>query len=79
MSELEETLSCHGCGKRLECSGEEPPCRALEGWFTLSCWEGPGEVVQYSFCSLGCLKSWVDGQLPDIPGVFLESFGEDKS
>jgi hypothetical protein len=45
----------------------------------VSCWEGPGEVTQYNFCSLDCLKAWVDGELPDIPEVFLESFGEDKS
>ena len=79
MADTEEQLSCHFCGEEPECPQGEPPCQALEGWFTVSCWEGPGEVVQYSFCSLDCLKSWVDGELPGIPEVFLESFEEGKS
>jgi len=79
MAELEESLCCHVCGEPLECPEGESPCHALEGWFTVSCWEGPGEVTQYSFCSLDCLKSWVDGEMPEVPQVFRESFGEGKS
>jgi len=72
-------FSCHSCGKRVESSPKEPPCEALKGWLTVSCWEGPGAVSHYNFCSFSCLKSWVDAQVPTIPEVFLESFGEDKT
>jgi hypothetical protein len=79
MDELEEGLCCHVCGKTLECPEGEPLCHVFKGWFTVTCWDGLGEVSQYSFCSLDCLKSWVEGETHGIPEVFLESFGEDKS
>jgi len=60
MAELEESLCCHVCGEPLECPEGESPCHALEGWFTVSCWE-------------------VDGEMPEVPQVFRESFGEGKS
>jgi len=72
-------FSCQSCGKEVECSPGEIPCEALEGWLTVSYWEGPGAVSHYNFCSLSCLKSWVEAQLPRIPDVFLESFGEDET
>jgi hypothetical protein len=72
-------FSCHSCGVEVECSSGELPCEALGGWLTVCCWEGAGEALQYNFCSFTCLKSWVDAQVPKIPAVFLESFGEDKS
>jgi len=69
-------FSCRNCGAEVECNPSEIPCAALEGWFTLCAWEGPGQASQYNFCSATCLKSWVDAQVPRIPSVFLESFGE---
>lgn len=70
---------CHSCGKEVECSSGELPCEALEGWLTVCCWEGPGMMHNYNFCSFTCAKSWVDSQVPKIPAVFLESFGEDNT
>jgi hypothetical protein len=79
MRKRKARFSCHSCGIEVECSSGELPCEALEGWLTVSCWEGPGAVSHYNFCSFTCLKSWVDAQVPRIPEVFLESFGEDKT
>jgi hypothetical protein len=79
MAEQGKYLSCHSCGKQAECPRGGPPCEALKGWLTVSCWEGLGAVTHYNFCSFSCLKSWVDAQVPVIPKIFLESFGEDKS
>jgi hypothetical protein len=72
-------FACHSCGKEVECSSGELPCEALEGWLTVCYWEGPGMMSNYNFCSFTCAKSWVDSQVPKIPAVFLESFGEDKT
>ena len=72
-------FSCHSCGKGVECPSGGPPCEALQGWLTVSYWKGLGSVEHYNFCSFSCLKSWVDAQVPTIPEVFLESFGEDKT
>ena len=71
-------LSCHSCGKEVESSPGEPPCEVLKGWVTVSHWKGPGAVSRYNFCSYGCLKSWVDAQVPRVPEAFLKSFGEDE-
>jgi len=72
-------FSCHSCGKGLESSPEEPPCEVLRGWLTVSYWKGLGAVSHYNFCSISCLKSWVDTRIPKVPEVFLKSFAEDKS
>ena len=79
MADQGKCLSCHSCGKQAECICEGPPCEALKGWLTVSCWEGPGAATHYNFCSFSCLKSWVDAQVPTIPKIFLESFGEGKN
>ena len=71
-------LSCHSCGKEVEASPAELPCRVLKDWLTVSHWEGPGEVRHYNFCSYSCLKSWVDAQLPGVPEVFLKSFRDES-
>jgi len=77
--ETERThLSCHSCGKEIESSPGEPPCEALKDWLTVSHWKGPGVVSRYNFCSYGCLKSWVDAQMPKVPQVFLKSFEESQ-
>jgi len=71
-------LSCRSCGRRVEGKREGPPCHVLEGWLTVSYWKGEGAVEHYNFCSLGCLRSWVKAQAPEVPEVFLKSFGEDE-
>lgn len=75
---VERDVSCSGCGDKVEFSSKEPPCKALDGWFMLSQWEGLGSVEQYHFCSLACLKKWVETRTPKIPKVFLESFTDEE-
>jgi hypothetical protein len=72
-------FSCHTCGKEAECPLGDAPCEVFTDWLTVSRWEGPGAVSHYNFCSFSCLKSWVEAQLPSIPEVFLQSFGEDET
>ena len=72
-------FSCHFCGQVVECSSEAPPCEALKDWLTVSRWKGSGSVERYNFCSVSCLKSWVDARLPRVPEIFIEPFDEDKS
>ena len=67
---------CSSCGRRVESSSKEPPCKVLSGWLTLAHWKGPGSVERYNFCSFTCLKRWVETQAPEIPKVFLDSFEE---
>lgn len=69
---------CYSCGKRVEYPWGEPPCKALSGWLRVSYWKGLESVDHYDFCSFSCLQRWVDTQVPKIPDVFLESFGEEK-
>ncbi len=68
---------CHFCGKKVQVPPNEPPCHFMEGWLTVSRWDGPHRVRQYNFCSLTCLKLWVEAELPHIPDVFLKSLGEE--
>ena len=70
--------TCHSCGKKVELTLGEPPCKVLSGWLTVSHWKGLESVDQYIFCSFSCLQRWVDTQLPRIPEVFLKSLGEEK-
>lgn len=77
MKNQEKRFSCHSCGKEVECSTEQPPCEVLRGWITIAYWGGLQKVSHYNFCSFTCLKSWVDAQVPKIPGVFLKSFEEE--
>ena len=69
-----EYFICHSCGERVECGVRQKPCEALEGWLMVSLWKGPEAVEHYNFCSLNCLKTWVDTQLPQVPDVFLKAF-----
>ena len=69
-------LSCHSCSKVAQSSAGELACEVLEGWLTVSHWKGSEAVFRYSFCSLQCLRSWLDAQAPNIPEAFLKSFGE---
>lgn len=66
---------CSSCGRKVEPSSEDLPCEVLSGWITVSHWKGLGAVEHYNFCSFTCLKRWVEAQAPEIPRVFLESFG----
>lgn len=74
---------CVSCGKKVEyaeCSDQLPPpdnprCQALKGWFSVSKWKGIESFDQYDFCSLDCLREWIDEQMPKIPDEFLKIFG----
>ncbi len=79
MSAQKRCFTCHSCGKQLECTEEEAPCEVLEGWSTISHWKGSGAVAHYTFCSLICLKSWVDASVPTVPHIFLEAFRDGES
>ena len=76
---------CHSCCKMVEyteCSGcevvtEDTRCNVLSGWFTVSQWQGKESVTKYDFCSLQCLRSWVESQIPTIPDVFIKAFEEE--
>lgn len=65
---------CHFCGKRMEYASEEPPCKVLSGWLTVSHWKGLGVIEHYNFCSFTCLEWWADTQISKIPKVFLKAF-----
>ena len=65
---------CNSCGERVTHSAGERPCEVLNGWLMVSKWAGPGVVEHHSFCCLGCLKTWTDGQVPRVPEVFLRAF-----
>ena len=72
-------VSCCSCGKEVECASGQPPCEALQGWLTVSRWQGSGAVEHRNFCSFDCLRSWIDTQSPEVPEIFLESFEEGES
>ncbi|MEW6002240.1 MAG: hypothetical protein AB1638_06285 [Nitrospirota bacterium] len=73
---------CVSCGKQVEyaeCSeGESQPdnprCQALTGWYSVSKWKGIESFDQYDFCSLDCLREWIDKQMPKIPEEYLRNF-----
>jgi len=78
MGNQRASFSCHACGTEVEYCAEETPCGVLKGWVSIAYWKGAGSIVRYNFCSLSCLKSWVDARIPQIPRVFLESFKEEE-
>jgi len=69
-----EYFVCHSCGERVECGVKQRPCEVLDGWLMVSSWKGPEAVQHYNFCSLSCLRTWVDKQLPQVPDAFLRAF-----
>jgi hypothetical protein len=73
-----EYFICHSCGERVEYSGKKRPCEVLKGWLMVSRWTGPEAVEHYNFCSLICLKKWMDAQIPQVPDVFLRAFEKGK-
>jgi len=79
---MSETYSvCFTCGKKVaftECSDQRPlpdnpRCEALKGWFSISKWRGTECFDNYDFCSLDCLREWVEEQMPKIPEKLLKS------
>jgi len=73
----EAVFVCHSCGKKERAPFGKPPCEVLIGWFIVSQWKIPGSSVeQHIFCSLTCLKRWVDDKVPEVPETFLKSFGD---
>jgi hypothetical protein len=54
------------------------PCEVLRGWFIISHLKGVESVEQKNYCSLDCLKRWLDSEFPDVPEVFLKSM-EDQT
>ncbi len=69
-----EYFVCASCGERVECGVKQRPCEVLDGWLMVSLWKGPETVEHYNFCSLSCLRTWVDTQLPQVPEAFLRAF-----
>lgn len=67
---------CDSCGKNVEHHHSGPPCEGLKGWLAVSYRKGCESVDHYSFCSISCLKEWVDSHATRIPDVFLKSFSE---
>lgn len=73
-----EYFVCHSCGERVECAAKQRPCEVLDGWLMVSLWKGPEAVEHYNFCSLSCLRTWADTQLPQVPDAFLRAFEKGK-
>ena len=69
-----EYFVCRSCGEKVECGVNQRPCEVLDGWLMVSLWKGPEAVEHYNFCSLSCLRAWVDTQLPQVPDAFLRAF-----
>mgnify|MGYP001069260635 FL=1 len=73
---------CATCGKEIaytECSEvetppEDPKCAVLQGWLTVSQWQGLEDIDRYDFCSFTCLQKWVNKKVPKIPKAFLKAF-----
>ncbi len=68
---------CHSCGRTTEFGQDELPCKVLRGWLVLSSLKDVEVIDRYGFCSLGCLKKWVDSQAPQVPDIFLKSLEEE--
>ena len=68
---------CYSCGKKVEFTEGEPPCKALAGWLIVSYWKGFESIEHYHFCSFTCLQRWLDSKVPKIPEIFLKSFEEE--
>ena len=73
-----ESFVCHACGKRVEYGGKERLFKTLNGWVIVSLFKSSGTVEHYNFCSLTCLKTWLDTQVPQVPNVFLKAFEQGK-
>jgi hypothetical protein len=73
-----EYFVCHSCGERVECSAKGRPCEVLNGWLMVSLWKGSETVEHRNFCSMICLKTWVDSQVPRVPDAFLRAFDKGR-
>lgn len=74
-----KSYTCYSCSREVEFNEGELTCDVLLGWLMVSCLKGVGSIDRYSFCSYGCLKVWVDTQLPAVPDIFLKSLGEESN
>ena len=70
-------VSCQSCGSKIEFAKEEPPCKALAGWYMVAHWLAVESVDHHGFCSATCLQRWVSTQVPEIPRAFLESLEDE--
>ncbi|MEE8205219.1 MAG: hypothetical protein V3T68_04115 [Dehalococcoidales bacterium] len=68
---------CHTCSRKVEFNAKELPCEVLRGWLVVSHLKGVEAIDQHSFCSLSCLKRWVDSQAPAVPEVFIRSLDDE--
>ncbi len=70
-------IACHNCAREKEIAGNLAPCQALAGWLTVHQWES-GAPRHLQFCSLRCMKAWVDSQVTEVPEVFTRSFDDER-
>lgn len=75
----EGNIACHSCGKAMVANVGQLPCEELAGWFTVSQWKGKESVEHYVLCSANCLLRWAEALFPQIPEIFLNSFGEGEN
>ena len=71
-------FACHSCGTAVEYCAEEVPCAMLRGWVSIAYWKDVEKIERYNFCSISCLKTWLEAQITQIPDSFLKSFKEDE-
>ena len=70
---------CQSCGKERTSSSRDQPREALKSWVTVSYRLGPGISSHQYFCSLTCLKKWLDENVPTVPDIFLSAFKDEDS
>ncbi len=73
-----KAVVCRFCGRENEHLAGRMPCEELTGWTMVSIWKGKESVDHHCFCSIGCLRDWLDEQSPKIPGAFLNAFKEEE-
>ena len=74
---MERSCICQSCGLKVELQPGEMPCQALKNWFVITRFQETEQIGRYSFCSLHCLKDWVESEMPRIPEIFLRSMDEE--
>jgi hypothetical protein len=75
----QRSFFCDSCGKTIDLYLGETVSGPYENWITVTAWEGMGAVGHHSFCSLECLKEWLESPVPRVPDVFLRAFGVDNT
>jgi len=74
----ERAVICYSCGRELELAMGRLPCEQLDGWIMVSWLKGREAVDQYRFCSVDCLRDWLNSQITKVPDAFLKSFDEEE-